>query len=97
MEYRRRLEVEIPQDEKKVETARRGSSKRSSRYHLSQTSTRKQLIKMVEVDRVSTKEASNMLNINYSTAKSIIRLFRKTGRMINLKTQVVPGRFTLDS
>ena len=34
---------------------------------------------MVEYEEYRIKDASEMLNLNYSTAKSIIRLFRLTG------------------
>jgi DNA-directed RNA polymerase specialized sigma24 family protein len=42
---------------------------------------------MVEVEKWPVKEASQVLKINRSTAKSMIRLFRMTGR-IEIKDRV---------
>jgi DNA-directed RNA polymerase specialized sigma24 family protein len=36
---------------------------------------------MVDIEQWPTKDASKALNINYSTAKSILRNFRHTGRI----------------
>ena len=41
---------------------------------------------MVEFEDYRIKDASEMLNLNYSTAKSIIRMFRLTG-MVNRKNE----------
>jgi hypothetical protein len=40
---------------------------------------RMQLIKIIEEEGVTIKEAANALKINYSTAKHIVKLFKKTG------------------
>lgn len=45
---------------------------------------REHLIKLVENDGMTIKEASSNLKINYSTAKHIVKVFKKTG---TVKTQ----------
>ena len=41
---------------------------------------RQLLIDMIEIEKLPLRSSSESLAINLSTAKSIIRLFRKTGR-----------------
>ena len=45
------------------------------------SSKRQQLIEMVEIEKCPIKVASEALGINTSTAKSVVRLFRMTGRI----------------
>ena len=40
---------------------------------------RQQLIKAVEEEGLTIKEAAQNLNINYSTAKHIVKVYKKTG------------------
>ena len=55
-------------------------SKRS-KYGRIQSEQRRQLLCLVENDRMSIKEAAEVLGINYSTSKTILQLHRKTGRI----------------
>lgn len=50
---------------------------------------------MVELNGASVVVAADLLNINYSTAKSIVRLFRITGRIRNKKVCLRKGAFTV--
>lgn len=61
-----------------------GKSKRN--YNYIQLSTRKTLIKLVYKDGMQIKEAAAMIGINYSTAKHIIKTFKKTG---NIETRLM--------
>ena len=45
------------------------------------TEERKQLLQLVEEECLTIKEAAVRLGINYSTAKTILQLFKKTGRI----------------
>jgi transposase len=47
---------------------------------------------MVEADNYSIMQASDHLNINYSTAKSILRMFRFTGRIETKKKKSYPWK-----
>jgi len=49
---------------------------------------RHRLIEMVEIEKVPIKEASEILQINKATAKSIVRLFKMTGR-IDIKARKI--------
>jgi hypothetical protein len=40
---------------------------------------------MVKDMRISIKEAAHFLNINYSTSKTILQLYRRTGRIDRLE------------
>lgn len=71
--------------------------KRNVRYSLVPPNSRKRLVSMVEREGVNVRAAADRLELNYSTAKSIIRLFRKTGRIENLKTSQAKGAYTLNS
>lgn len=42
---------------------------------------RQQLIKLVEEDGLTIKEAAQNLKINYSTAKHIVKVYKKTGEV----------------
>lgn len=41
------------------------------------------------------KETSNILKLNYSTAKSIIRKYRMTGKMLSLKNEVLNDHYQI--
>lgn len=49
------------------------------------------LIQMVEKDQWVAKEASELLGIKYSTAKSILRLFRSSGRIDIIPKKLAPS------
>lgn len=65
------------------------SRKRNAKYANASLAVRSQLIQMIEQQGTSVVVAANKLKMNYSTAKSIIRLFRKEGRIKNVKTAKV--------
>ena len=46
---------------------------------------RRKLIEMVYINNYSVLEASRILDINYSTAKGILRIFRKERRIHKIK------------
>jgi transposase len=50
---------------------------------------------MVKDLKISIKEASQILGINYSTAKTILQLFRKSGRIDRLERKY--HQYDLDS
>ncbi len=50
---------------------------------------RRELVNIIERDGITIKEAANILNINYSTAKHIVKTFRRTGQ---LETQLMKKR-----
>lgn len=55
--------------------------------HLVTTRERQELIRLVIEEEVSIKAASTSLHLNYSTAKSIMADYRKTGRLLNKKKE----------
>lgn len=59
-------------------------SKRS-KYDKIESDTRRRLLYMVKDLKISIKEASSALQINYSTAKTILQLFRRSGRIDRLE------------
>lgn len=50
---------------------------------------RQKLIKAVEEDGLTIKEAAQSLKINYSTAKHIVKVYKRTGE---ITTQVMGGK-----
>jgi transposase len=42
---------------------------------------RKILVKIVDEEGITIKEAAQRLNLNYSTAKHIVKTFKKTGKI----------------
>ena len=42
---------------------------------------------MIEIEKMGIKEASQRLALNYSTAKSILRKYRHTGKVLSLKNE----------
>ena len=42
---------------------------------------RMRLLKLVDEENMTIRQASDILNVKYSTAKTILQLFRKTGRI----------------
>eukprot|EP00357_Protocruzia_adherens_P014042 CAMPEP_0114997342 /NCGR_PEP_ID=MMETSP0216-20121206/14844_1 /TAXON_ID=223996 /ORGANISM="Protocruzia adherens, Strain Boccale" /LENGTH=231 /DNA_ID=CAMNT_0002361709 /DNA_START=327 /DNA_END=1022 /DNA_ORIENTATION=+ len=57
------------------------SRRRRKKYSVTDNKTREDLIKMVETDNISIKRAAEKLGINYSTAKSILGMYKKEGRI----------------
>jgi len=57
-------------------------SRRRERYSVTNNKTRYELINMIEKENISIKKAAEMLNINYSTAKSILGMYKKEGRIV---------------
>jgi len=51
---------------------------------------RESLLRMVQKEKMSIKEASKLLKLNYSTAKTILHIYRKEGR-IRKKRKVYPN------
>lgn len=50
------------------------------------TEQRRMLLFLVEKQGLIIKEAAQTLNINYSTAKTILQLYKKTGRIEKIET-----------
>jgi transposase len=48
---------------------------------------RQRLIQLIELENMGIKEASQRLGLNYSTAKSILRKYRHTGKILSLKNE----------
>ena len=48
---------------------------------------RQRLIQLIELEKMGIKEASQRLGLNYSTAKSILRKYRHTGKILSLKNE----------
>lgn len=60
--------------------------KKSATYDYVSQDARNQLIQLIEREKWAIKDASEELKLNYSTAKSVLRLFRNTGKIeINRK------------
>ena len=59
-------------------------SKRN-KYDKIDSDKRRQLMNLVKKHNYSIKDASQMLNINYSTAKTILQLYKKVGRIDRLE------------
>lgn len=59
-------------------------SKRS-KYDKVESDIRRKLLYMVKDLKVSIKDAAQYLGINYSTSKTILQLFRRTGRIDRLE------------
>ncbi len=55
--------------------------KKRNPYHSINSSIRRVLLFLVKDQNYSIKEAAIKLNMNYSTAKTILQLFRRTGRI----------------
>ena len=63
------------------ELAKSSQIKRRSKYQMIHSETRRNLLHLVENVRKTIREASDKLGLNYSTAKTILQLYRKTGRI----------------
>ena len=56
------------------------SKKQRESYDSISTEVRRMLIKLTIEDMVSIRHACNILDIKYSTGKTLVQLYRKTGR-----------------
>jgi len=56
-------------------------------YDSISTDTRRLLIKLTMEDNVSIRKASKALQIKYSTGKTLVQLYRRTGRVDRVKSQ----------
>jgi hypothetical protein len=59
-------------------------SKRN-KYDKVESDNRRKLLYMVKDLKISIKDAAQYLGINYSTSKTILQLFRRTGRIDRLE------------
>ena len=50
-------------------------SKRRSKYQIIDSDLRMRLLKLVDEENMTIKQASDLLNVKYSTAKTILQLF----------------------
>jgi transposase len=64
-----------------------GTNKKHSRdsYDSISTEVRRMLIKLTINDGISIRQACNVLDIKYSTGKTLVQLYRKTGRCDRVK------------
>lgn len=67
--------------------------KKRKPYSSINSEVRRVLLVLVKDKNYSIKEAAQKLNINYSTAKTILQLFRRTGRIdkIDKPDYMIPG------
>lgn len=73
-------------------------SKRKRNYSYIKLGTRQRLISLVYKEGFQIKEAAQMIDINYSTAKHIIKLFKRTGSIetkLMQKNKLSPQDITL--
>ena len=54
-------------------------------YDSISTSTRRMLIQLINEHKMSIRKASKTLNIKYSTGKTLVQLYRKTGKVDRVK------------
>jgi transposase len=54
-------------------------------YDSISTQTRRMLIQLINEHKMSIRKASKMLKIKYSTGKTLVQLYRKTGRVDRIK------------
>lgn len=61
--------------------------KKREHYDSISTETRRLLVKLTQQDGISIRKASKALQIKYSTGKTLIQLYKKTGRIDRVKKQ----------
>lgn len=61
--------------------------KKREHYDSISTETRRLLVKLTQEDGISIRKASKALDIKYSTGKTLIQLYKKTGRIDRVKKQ----------
>ena len=60
--------------------------KRRKKYRIVLSDTRRTLLRLVDDENLTIRQAADILNLNYSTAKTIIQLYRRTGRIDRVNT-----------
>ena len=66
---------------------KKSSQKPKREYHLTPKSTKLELLKLVEINKMSIVDAAEELKMNYETAKAIVIKYRKTGRVEEVRRQ----------
>jgi hypothetical protein len=69
---------------RRIKSKRRTPKKGKREYVPINSEKRRSLLRMMDNDHISIKEAAKKLNLNYSAAKSIIKTFKNTGRVEKL-------------
>lgn len=67
------------------ESRKSNSRNKRNKYEKIESDTRRKLLYMVKDLKISIKEAAHFLGINYSTSKTILQLYRRTGRIDRLE------------
>ena len=65
----------------------KADAQKRDHYDSISTETRRMLVKLTQEDGVSIRKASKALQIKYSTGKTLIQLYKKTGRIDRVKQQ----------
>mmetsp|Transcript_23658 Transcript_23658/g.18099 ORF Transcript_23658/g.18099 Transcript_23658/m.18099 type:complete len:87 (-) Transcript_23658:730-990(-) len=69
-------------EEEKTDTISKKSTSKSKRSYVPvELSKREDLVRVIEEERITIKEAALKLGINYSTAKHIMKTYKKTGEV----------------
>lgn len=69
-------------DQKKYEfITKKSTSKNKRSYVPVELSKREDLVRVIEEEKITIKEAAMKLGINYSTAKHIMKTYKKTGEV----------------
>lgn len=69
---------------KDIENQQSGDKKRDH-YDSISTDTRRLLVRLTQEDGISIRKASRALQIKYSTGKTLIQLFKRTGKIDRVK------------
>jgi transposase len=69
------------------QTCSQPEEKKRDHYDSISTETRRLLVKLTQQDGISIRKASRALQIKYSTGKTLIQLYKKTGRIDRVKMQ----------
>lgn len=75
------------EEEKHNAFERRRLRPKLNQYRFVSSEKRTRLINLIEVEHMGIKEASQRLQLNYSTAKSILRKYRHTGKILSIKNE----------
>ena len=86
------MEITSSQDTKSQEKI----IKIRSKYDYIRTSTRQKLFQLIYTDGLTIKEAAVVLQIKYGTAKTIMRVFKTTGRIDRIVKSGHLFRFDMD-
>lgn len=80
-------EEDLDSEGKPTSDGRRRPRPKLHQYKFVSSDKRQKLIQLIEIDKMGIKEASSRLGLNYSTAKSILRKYRHTGKILSLKNE----------